>query len=1511
MKRAIESTLDGGGGGDALDFHKNSFQRFALKREISQYSNASGDPQAKRTCQVSSSTALFMKGMCIFCEKTKYKPKSNSRQPLTPCSQLLEDSKLAKMVVESKNERLQKILSQDLTGEGYHRSCYRDNTRGTMECETGKSKSEETDEVKLSELNTEEMEIDSECIAETESFKQLFEFIRKEIIVKPRIVKMVDLLSKFTDIMKHAGLDQVRETTKKHFRRSLEREFKDGITVFPDDKGKLLVMPSVLTKMDLARENVKLTEQLETMQHESQIESKLDAAALCIRECVMKGIITKEFPYTPTMQSLTAFEVPPEIRKFLLCLLTGTSNPLQVTHRVEWLVQSFSQDMIYAVSCGRQKPPKHILLATAVKALTGNTELMQAMNRWGHCTSYWLIEENETALCLKKLAALMNGLPGLPDTVYPYLMTTLSWDNIDILEETLTGGGTSHRINGIIIQQNSNGPHLPKAEIQVPQLTGKRKPRSIVIEDLNLPYYHRGQKHGPGEIQCKGDNYYHINMMSFTKTMIWFLARHSDSDRKISSWTGFNMKARKGTDIIEDKISYLPTIDAPATEMSTAMEILRQSRMIMKELQLQNIVLVFDQALFAKVAEVAWKDKEENQGIVLRMGEFHTMCNFMAIIGKRFQDAGLRDLCIESGLITGGSVDAVMDGRHYNRGIRIHKCVYEGLLRLAWNEFPDWLMNNHPNKQKLHAEVSELVSCLHNEVTKENYELLLNDSTIEEAVALFDEFLDHLRSNNGAMSALWMSYIDMVGQCLLGLLRASREGDWYLHLAAIHTLIPWCFAYDRMNYSRYLPIYYAEMENLQEKHPDVHNYFVEGGFSVQLGSENPFGKIAVDQAIEETVNKDTKGSGGIRKYSLNKGAVQRHYMTSEYRSAYISQFRKMIGLGKRNLHHAELTNSRIAKDHILVDSVVDTIQGWVNPFKSVQDIVCLSNAVVASPEVQNDLLRAKKCGEKAFKEYMDKRVGSNELSIHEPIARNKLKTFSDMSKQSKVKINGKEIIMKADKNTFARVILISETRKDIKMRIVLGFPLGPLPWSLATADGFMRKTNKAVPVRELQRNIPQPQSIPENSATIIDTMDAVHRVKVCNQSTFEEVSDAVLNIALKDAAKSKRFDLVSDVYNLRSIKNVERMRRSGGMPVALQSISPNQKVCHWDKFLKSVGNKKELIKFLVSQWKRPEKRIRLKEKTLYVTCEDKCFKITRNSCVEVEELESSQEEADTRILLHAHHAAHHGSKTVVICAEDSDIFYLCLYFNLRIPAKIIMRQKKGTTIAYHDIGKIEEVHGHDFCQALLGLHAFTGCDSVSSFAGKGKLRAMRLLKKDHVKALTELGDTWNLSSTAEKDLEIFTCAIYGYKDDTSINEVRYKLFVDKKGNIDSHQLPPCKDTFNKKCKRTNYTVSVWKKSLEQKPDIEDAVGHGWKEDNGTLVIDWMSGKPAPDSVLSLLACKCPKECKPDCCPCMMNTLKCSEMCKLQTCQNQPDPDINVEVYADENDDDVLEDVLGD
>ena len=84
--------------------------------------------------------------------------------------------------------------------------------------------------------------------------------------------------------------------------------------------------------------------------------------------------------------------------------------------------------------------------------------------------------------------------------------------------------------------------------------------------------------------------------------MLWILARQLNSeDQKVPSWTGFNIQAR---------VEYVPTINAPATELTTVFEILNQSEEIRKKLDLSSIVVVMDQALYAKEAEIAWKQDQ-------------------------------------------------------------------------------------------------------------------------------------------------------------------------------------------------------------------------------------------------------------------------------------------------------------------------------------------------------------------------------------------------------------------------------------------------------------------------------------------------------------------------------------------------------------------------------------------------------------------------------------------------------------------------------------------------------------------------------------------------------------------------------------------------------------------------------------------------------------------------------------------------------------------------------------
>ena len=63
------------------------------------------------------------------------------------------------------------------------------------------------------------------------------------------------------------------------------------------------------------------------------------------------------------------------------------------------------------------------------------------------------------------------------------------------------------------------------------------------------------------------------------------------------------------------------------------------------------------------------------------------------------------------------------------------------------------------------------------------------------------------------------------------------------------------------------------------------------------------------------------------------------------------------------------------------------------------------------------------------------------------------------------------------------------------------------------------------------------------------------------------------------------------------------------------------------------------------------------------SCESDCYEITSQTANIVEELNSTQKEADTRLILHAAHAAKSDYTAVVVASEDTDVLLLCRAFN--------------------------------------------------------------------------------------------------------------------------------------------------------------------------------------------------------------------------------------------------------
>ena len=167
---------------------------------------------------------------------------------------------------------------------------------------------------------------------------------------------------------------------------------------------------------------------------------------------------------------------------------------------------------------------------------------------------------------------------------------------------------------------------------------------------------------------CTSD--YNVGMPSKILDFGWRICRQSyedgifdvrnDQPQVIPAWNGFNSVLKANDPLRECSIGYCEVIDLSPTELPTIYTLLKRSIKMADQLGQEDVIVVFDQAIYAKALEIKWQREEEFQRLVVRMGTFHTLCAFIAAIGKRFGDGGLADILVESEVVGSGSVSAVL-----------------------------------------------------------------------------------------------------------------------------------------------------------------------------------------------------------------------------------------------------------------------------------------------------------------------------------------------------------------------------------------------------------------------------------------------------------------------------------------------------------------------------------------------------------------------------------------------------------------------------------------------------------------------------------------------------------------------------------------------------------------------------------------------------------------------------------------------------------------------------------
>ena len=123
--------------------------------------------------------------------------------------------------------------------------------------------------------------------------------------------------------------------------------------------------------------------------------------------------------------------------------------------------------------------------------------------------------------------------------------------------------------------------------------TRGKKMQEILAATVKIPEYYGGKRVGPGElphVQNPGiSSPYSEKAKELTlRYLVWLEVRKLETHSLllVPRWTGFNIKVRDPVVIAEGTISYLDTLDSPATDLKTAYEVLSPGCEIKGQMQL-------------------------------------------------------------------------------------------------------------------------------------------------------------------------------------------------------------------------------------------------------------------------------------------------------------------------------------------------------------------------------------------------------------------------------------------------------------------------------------------------------------------------------------------------------------------------------------------------------------------------------------------------------------------------------------------------------------------------------------------------------------------------------------------------------------------------------------------------------------------------------------------------------------------------------------------------------------
>ena len=677
------------------------------------------------------------------------------------------------------------------------------------------------------------------------------------------------------------------------------------------------------------------------------------------------------------------------------------------------------------------------------------------------------------------------------------------------------------------------------------------------------------------------------------------------------------------------------------------------------------------------------------------------------------------------------------------------------------------------------------------------------------------------------------------------LIRAERESDFSLQQYTLERLLKYLFAAGRFHYARHLTQHLQEFKFLPSDVKDQ----LQSGLFVCRHQDGFWNSVSSDQFGEQTAVR--YGKGGLKGLTLSPEKVST-WINSFPISSYIARTLELCFPEKKTrkstsdneIRHKEEGQKRREADHIDRNNILTELGKYSHPLEDRCDsLYNIVSGQVAPPEV--NVAEATDIGNRMAHDFKLSLPKNFYAPISSPI-----KTMAVLKKIGKTKHSSNTLDLES---FFLRILAISSTR-EIELKDIFAYEMCEVAPSLVDEYGRLRKGQKSPLVKSLGRIQKQPKAA---DFVVVDAQQLIYHVKWPCGGNAGVLADSMKTRISRYDSGGAEVVLAFDKYYDLSPKDHERIRR-GGVGSTKFNLDINTSLPKRDAIMRNNHNKIELCRVLSA------------------------FSMGSNVTVESRFDEKyGHDEADITMISYVLDANDKGASVIRVVSDDTDVFVLLVYwvYKRQIQSAVQMEKWDGTVLSINDTCANIGAKSLE----LLCLHYLTGSDATSYPFKRGKVTAIKMMMKN---------DLSEVSTALEKDVVsnqellsaglYFFSRLYGQKVTVPMAELRYKIYIAKKGKpLELKALPPTENNLLLHVKRAQLQVKLGKAACDRKPPELDITDFGWEITDG-IPYPMMDKSPAgPPELLNVISCSCEaagKACASSRCSCHSAKVPCTDFC---------------------------------